>query len=161
MKGQGLPINTIVLAILALLVLVILAAIFVPGFRSLLMSMFVPTPGGEQTFASSCNQWCTDLNNKFDRGSIGQIVYTEWCTKFIVPYSGSNCTTKDRCYEQPDGAVCDESAQQFSSASGFPERVKVPCSFTLVTGETCNPGTPANWVDCCKNGNLASCCPGI
>ena len=158
MKGQGLPKNTIVLAILALLVLVILAAIFVPGFRSLLMSIILPAPTEEQTFTRSCNEWCKDLNNRFNRGNIGQIVYTEWCNKFITPYSGGDCPTKDRCYPQPDGDACDESLQQFSSGSGFPEKVKVSCSFTLTTGETC---TPESWVNCCKNGDLESCCPGL
>lgn len=162
MKGQGLPINTIVLAILALLVLVILAAIFVPGFRNLITSMFTPVPSEIQNFASSCNEWCKALTNKYDRGTIGQIVYSEWCSKFLTPYSGTPCITKDRCYPQLDkDPGCDESTQAFSSKSGYPEKVKVDCTFTLTTGEVCNPASPDKWIACCTKGDLANCCPGI
>lgn len=151
MKGQGLPINTIVLAVLALLVLVILAAIFVPGFRSLLVGILMPAPGNVDQFRMTCeNQWCPALD--YQVGNITEVKNFDWCKRTFQLYKPSDCPTLERCYPQGESSTCDESTQKFSPS--FPEQVAVACSFHMKNGTYCNP---SDWIQCCTNPSLTTC----
>lgn len=62
MKAQGLPLNTIVLGALAVLVLVLLAAAFVPGVGGFFATLFGLTPTDPVTI---CNNYCNQLNYQY------------------------------------------------------------------------------------------------
>lgn len=66
MKAQGLPLNTIVLGALAVLVLVILAAVFVPGIGSMFASIFGLAPDAY----TNCQTTCTGLSGRFSSATI-------------------------------------------------------------------------------------------
>ncbi|MCW1301216.1 MAG: hypothetical protein QXX71_01965 [Candidatus Nanoarchaeia archaeon] len=161
MKAQGLPINTIVLAILALLVLVILAAVFVPGFRSLITSILSPAPTSIEQFTSLCtDQYCKALDDRYEPGTLANLKYSDWCTKELQVYDPSTCVTKDRCFEQGEQAgncvapIAGDFGGTFSSTNA-PEKVKLKCSFRLRgTGKVCNP---TNWEVCCENPSELNC----
>lgn len=61
MKAQGLPLETIVLGALAVLVLVILAAVFIPGVGNMFRSIFGLAPNAY----SNCQTTCTGLSNVY------------------------------------------------------------------------------------------------
>jgi hypothetical protein len=66
MKAQGLPLNTIVLGALAVLVLVILAAVFVPGVGNMFRSIFNLAPDAY----TNCQTVCTGLSNRYSAASV-------------------------------------------------------------------------------------------
>lgn len=62
-KGQGLPLNTLVMAIIVIIVLVIIVIFFLGGFSAIkdrFTSIFSKAPGGEDydLVVNSCMQYC-------------------------------------------------------------------------------------------------------
>jgi len=160
MKGQGLPINTIVLAILALLVLVILAAIFVPGFRNLIASLFGAGVTSVEAAKETCRtRYCAMLDQAYSATTLQDIKNSEWCTHEFRFYDPAACNATDRCWEQgkSDTGACEvgtgkAGADQF--CDNYPEKLTLTCTFTLTSGERCSP---SDWGDCCANPTLDTC----
>jgi len=111
-----------------------------------------------EKYRQLCKRYCSDLNNTFSSWEIRSISFTEWCKhKPFYPYSLSDCPTPDMCYVQKDAEHCD-GKNSFSSLSGFPEKVRMNCSFRLQTGEFCNPDEIEDgWIKCCENPSLENC----
>ena len=160
MKGQGLPINTIVLAILALLVLVILAAIFVPGFRNLIASLFGAGVTSVEAAKETCRtRYCAMLDQAYSATTLVDIKNSEWCTHEFRFYDPAACNATDRCWTQGStAATCQTDATPNAKAdvfsTNYPEKLTLSCSFTLTSGERCNP---TDWDLCCGNPSLANC----
>ena len=103
MKAQGLPLNTIVLGALAVLVLVILAAVFVPGVGGMFRTMFGMSPDAYTT----CETYCTAMNNKYSTAgtaisAVGGSAYcrtTDWDGDgaTVIPAGGVNAGDNENC----------------------------------------------------------------
>ncbi|RLG17716.1 hypothetical protein DRN62_00330 [Nanoarchaeota archaeon] len=89
MKAQGLPLNTIVLGALALLVLVLLAAAFVPSIGNMFRSMLGITGTGNETFIQQCQLACQNLDNKYTQSTFTTAAQgSSFCTS---TYGGKHC----------------------------------------------------------------------
>jgi len=75
MKAQGLPLNTIVLGALAVLVLVLLAAVFVPGIGNLIPTL------DTGDFVQQCNTKCQGMNLMYSSSTDSSFIEnTDFCT---------------------------------------------------------------------------------
>ncbi len=126
MKAQGLPLNTIVLGALAVLVLVILAAVFVPGIGNMFRSIFGLAPDAYV----NCQTYCTGLSN----------IYSSETTA-VAAARGSN--------------FCSDPDPSNTATTDCGDYITTGCAFSLSGGEiiTIKGGSCAddatNHVYCC------------
>ena len=78
-KAQGLPLNTIVLGALAVLVLVILAAAFVPSIRDVFTNML----GFSSDPYATCETACGNLQSRYSTQTTAQsaVVSSQFCSE--------------------------------------------------------------------------------
>jgi hypothetical protein len=92
MKAQGLPLNTIVLGALAVLVLVILAAAFVPSIRNVFLTML--GYGGDAY--STCESHCTALSGKWSSNTASSgVCGSSFCQLADLDADGDTDATGD------------------------------------------------------------------
>jgi hypothetical protein len=89
-KAQGLPLNTIVLGALAVLVLVILAAAFVPSIRDVFMNLL----GFSSDPYAMCETACGNLQGRYSTiaTAISAIQGSQFCSEGCTPTYKSDCT---------------------------------------------------------------------
>ncbi len=113
MKAQGLPLNTIVLGALAVLVLVLLAAVFVPGIGNLIPTL------DTGDFVQQCNTKCQGMNLVYSSSTTETFIEgTDFCTMLDADGT-TNCPSVISC--------------TISSIDGF--------SLTIDEAEDCGIGT--------------------
>ena len=102
MKAQGLPLNTIVLGALAVLVLVLLAAAFVPSIGNMFKNMFAIS-GGSGSFAEQCQLACQSMDYKYvSTSGTGVVTSGQYCT--MEDSDGYHCNY--RSGEEGVGVEC-------------------------------------------------------
>jgi hypothetical protein len=151
-KGQGLPLSTIVIAALALLVLILIAAAFIPAVGDALRAMLGiarEAPADETkraAFAEKCRVSCAGMEGASHWNDIRS---RDICLSNILVYELEVCSERDNCFQDDDagaGNLC----------TGRTEFISMGCSFTLANGTTCTMDA-AQLEACCEDG--ASCCP--
>ena len=112
MKAQGLPLNTIVLGALAVLVLVLLAAAFVPGVGSMFSSIFGATPSSESAFATNCINYCSILtqiaSGQSTSAATSTIRTSDYCLQTLSVEGGG----VNYCYDFTDCEVTASTGNQ-------------------------------------------------
>ncbi len=147
MKGQGLPINTIVLGALALLVLVLIAAAFIPSVGKFFKGMLGISKSVEadeatiQAFSQSCDQICEQMDGQYSHDQLSSVVSSSsgWAGKTLRLYPADKCATLERCFYQgsnENGCDPTKGYGQFAK-SGYIERVAKKCTVTTTDGCTC------------------------
>ena len=131
MKAQGMPINMIVMIVLALLVLVVVAGFFMTGTGTLFGG--IAQQGGQASaqaelsaFRSSCQTWCMSMNSMYAPGD--EIKGTLYCkTTRDLPSFG---LTGVHCYN--DNVLGDNGCR---ITLGNGQQV-------TITGDICENGIP-------------------
>jgi len=117
----------------------------------------IPPPPRHWQFIESCKIYCQHLDKTFNSSTIHLLSNSKWCKEFFQSYAYFECGTPDKCYSQKESEHCDGN-NSFSPKQGFPEKVRVSCSFYLTTGEFCNPDAIEDgWIKCCENPSLENC----
>ena len=101
-KAQGLPLNAIVLGILALLVLVVIGAAWIVGggniFRGFSQIIRGQTPGTLTQAITSCEQLCTNIRMGVI-SSPADIQRSEYCTRtFDLSQQNPTYAVNEHCY---------------------------------------------------------------
>ena len=109
MKAQGLPLNTIVLGALAVLVLVILAAAFVPSIRDVFLNLL----GFSTDPYTMCENYCNALQSRYSTAATANsaILSSQFCTEGCV----SNGYKTDCIVTLVDGSTSDSAVDCSSS----------------------------------------------
>ncbi len=142
MKGQGLPINTIVLGALALLVLVLIAAAFIPSVGKFFKGMLGISKSVEadeatiQAFSQSCDQICEQMDGQYTAAQLPSVILSSsgWAGKTLKLYPADKCATLERCFYQGSNENgCEPGKGSFGqfAKSGYIERVAKKCTVTV------------------------------
>ena len=109
-KAQGLPLNFIVLAAIAVLILVLIVAFVVGGGGGLLGQLFQTGPTPKETIVKNCDIACNELQTIT---STTQFTVSKYCTKtYAVDVDGSGKIeaakgeTGLKCWGKDIGAGC-------------------------------------------------------
>ena len=125
-KGQGLPLNVIIIAAIVLIVLVVLWAIFTGRMGVFSKGLTTVTKGGDceeaggtvkLETAGGCSEWCTAIFGNFKNIASGQVCCRPVgsCTATAgtqtvgcgTATSENLCTSKDGCtWNPPDISKC-------------------------------------------------------
>jgi len=126
-------------------------------FRECIPELGPCESSGFEEFKKFCMIYCKNLDETFNFSTIHLLSSTKWCEEYFNPYPDTPCKTPDKCYSQKESEHCDGN-NSFSPKEGFPEKVRVSCSFYLTTGEFCNPDAIEDgWIKCCENPSLENC----
>jgi hypothetical protein len=144
-KAQGLPLNAIVLGILALLVLVVIGAAWIVGggniFRGFSQIIRGQTPGTLTQAQASCQQLCTNIKTGVI-ATVGDIQRSDYCTRtFDLSQQNPSYPVNDHCYGRETGL------RDQTGASNATEVLDVPCTVTLTNGSSVPIVTPTS--NCC------------
>jgi len=137
---------------------IFLALVFTSIFSKRTIWPRIPSLKDERwQFIESCKTYCQHLDKTFNSSTIHLLSNTKWCKEYFDSYPDTPCKTPDKCYSQKVSEHCDGN-NSFSPSDGFPEKVRVSCSFYLTTGELCNPDAIEDgWIKCCENTSLENC----
>lgn len=108
-RGQGLPMNTIIIAIIVIVVLIAIVVFFLGGFgqvRSSLSSIWSQqVTGDDQTLAiQSCTKWCEQAQD-FTKDE--QKKSSKFCTnKFQIDFDGDGKLTEVKCADSKLHGAC-------------------------------------------------------
>ncbi|MCW1296346.1 MAG: hypothetical protein OH319_01555 [Candidatus Parvarchaeota archaeon] len=133
-KAQGLPLNAIVLGILALLVLVVVGAAWIVGggniFRGFSQIIRGQTPGTLTQAQASCQQLCTNIKTGVVP-NIESIPRTDYCTKtFDLSQQNPSYAVNEHCYGSESGLVDSRNSPVTT------EVLDIPCTITLTNGSS-------------------------
>ena len=124
-KGQGLPLNTVIVAILVVLVLIVLVAFFLGGTTGLVKTVkkvfFGTTAGTDMSLAyESCKQYCLQAeglpNTTWEKSA--------YCTKSFEIDSDNN----------GEADLCDDK-EKYARYYCHNDMLNVPCSIDSCTKE--------------------------
>jgi len=129
-RGQGLPLNTIVLAALAVLVLLLVVGFTTGSLSKLFKGLGSQTSGIDlETARTTCNRYCTELKNMEAAGTLTtDIVRNSRYVTSVFPIDLNN-----------DGKL----SQEEKNLHCWQKPINVPCSVTIrsATGQVivCQP----------------------
>jgi hypothetical protein len=133
-KAQGLPLNAIVLGILALLVLVVIGAAWIVGggniFRGFSQIIRGQTPGTLTQAQASCQQLCTNIKTGVI-ATVGDIQRSDYCTRtFDLSQQSPSYAVNEHCYGGETGTTLkDQNGNAVTT-----DVLDVPCTVTLTNG---------------------------
>jgi len=115
-RGQGLPLNVIVIAAIAIIVLVLVVA-FATGALGKLFGgaktfVDIATPEQVATFRISCEQACFGAQQLAD--SPEEWKASDYCSK-IIKVNETGTVSDKHCWEQPVVSECSKQTEQFGT----------------------------------------------
>lgn len=190
MRGQGLPLNTIVIAAIGIIVAIIVAVAFVPGMGDIFGSIGGVSGTGDQAFLSECSTRCTNLDYKYSSVSVvDAAARNNFCNyrdadgrgcqyymECLIHLSGGGelrrvqkITSEDTCMITAAGCTvacsldsdCDDSNDCTEDTCQNPTTCNAQCSSTLRADHTsCNDDTGECCAGNCCLSTFGDCCSG-